>query len=433
MLADGNFDDVTETWSLKMTERSDVDRAITLQALGRLRYRLHMIVKNDARDEWVWLETNTPTEPRRRYAIVRGIDIPQLSPQHYRENARPELSLQVRREGAWRSAAPDGDWETKRDRLDSGDVDNQAVGNPIISGSKSNRLKIFPAGGDAPALTRIKIIPDSNSTVKNSTYYLGIRVARTSSALDSFRAHLNAADVDFLAGTGALVDDEFAPAGKRFERTISAALLDYIQWDFSANTEFLRDYRGRYLAYAVCAPDENGEIQLLLGEVPLTDFVSLDRDVPTGKYALVPLGQIELPPGGLIQEDYLSYNQVINLYYKFGAAGTFKFRNIWLVPISEAVAGAKLCTNSVPYTLVMDGDARRTYESAVISTVNYRYYESTATLIGDYITLPPNLYTAFYYFGARKHADHAHEWVEVASHTAELQIEHYSRYQTLRP
>lgn len=420
--SDGGYEEVTETWELVFTSSSDVDRGAVLVSLGKLSNKAWERKAHKQLDNWVWLQVQTPTESGGRYALVSDIFVPELDGRHYRSNALPDLRIEVTREGAWRPTAPNAAWAGKRT-----DDDTWALWNKEELGVVTNYDVIDAAtlGGDAAALVRFGIVPDS--WAPDSSEVVRHVLAIKSNA--DFHSHFNAVDSD---ASGLLVTDANSPGGQRIQRAFAGGDLETeIYWDIWPGSTTIADYEGDYLLYAVVEPTPYISMQLIDSNGhELTELVSLDVSLATSDYAALFMGRVSLLPGAndIIPNETLD-DYYLGIHVVASQADTFNFRNLIFIPIDEGVVSVAQGRGN-GRIVYFDGDARRVY---VVNSGggNPQAIDMDLQMSGDWFGIPQGRDVAVHYFCFSRHYSQSQEFYR-SGRAVDLTIEMMERFMSLR-
>ncbi|HIP73389.1 MAG TPA: hypothetical protein EYH05_18570 [Anaerolineae bacterium] len=435
---DGSFDDVTETWELRFSSNTDADRADELIKLGNLRQKIWR--RRDLRlaDGWVWLEVQTPTENARRYALANDIFIPTMSVKHYHDNALPDLTVEITREGVWRPTAPNLEWGGTPDKATNTVVVTNVYNH--TDDNNSNRFYIEGVnrvGGDGGALARFEFVHQGDTNRIRHNILIAAKVGNKSD-LDLFNPHFNPQYATQV--NGSFVADSNAPGGYRFEAVLTAGNTAQMTWIIPYGSFHV--YDGSFMAFAVVEPNQDVEMRLLFNTYPMMEnYVSCWVDnVPAGKYANVFLGVVKfLDVDGrkipFIEEDQAQFSLELLAINDT----TVRVRNVYFVPIEHGLFGYRDAETNVAgdsMTVHLDNELNNTVYAVFTATGKYYYFNFSLrnpSTIGQVFTIPPNQDVAFYLFGSNSdntYFDDA-DYYDMNQHV-DITIRYFERYQTLR-
>jgi len=378
-LPSGDYADVVEIIKLAWMEEDDDTRDSTIQALMQLAGEAWDYTDRELLDQWVWLEARTHSETSSRYAILSEIWPDRLSSRHWGPDGPVDLMPQITREGLWRYTAPNG---TPTTAVAATTVYNKqdADGDNFVTIADTD------ADGDAPGL----IIFDQEWDELATDVIVAMKSSSSTSDLNDFIPHLDATLE--LDNVGSQAADVEAPENIRIDLAAGATL----RWTLTAAARKMANYAGDYYVYAVAVMSGgSGTMTFKHGN----DYVGLDAvtvNTTASPAAAHFMGRTTIPGGtynpGLADADYN-----IKLVVTVAGGGTFRFFDLWLVPISEFAPFVVNNTQPTGNLLTVDGNLERVYQQT--SGGAYSQADTTPPEPGGrYLQFKPNRHNRLYFF-----------------------------------
>lgn len=385
--AGDDYEDVTERIIVNAT-----GSVITsIQNLHRLAIQARAYQRQRQVVEPVWIEARNSRESNSRFALVKSINLPELSDRFYGPtNQSLPLTIYITREGAWRAVAPNtapGSYAS----LISGTVQNS------WAFPNSNRLTI-PASsaiGDAHALPVIQM---TFSDLAQKTI-VALKTGATDAAISSFRSHFNASE--FTIGTY-LVADAAAPGGQKWERAVSGSgfMDNFAPLPSPVNVTFPA-FAGSYMVFAVARSTANNVVTLAVGQgtnaaasaYNLNQYVKVPMSTD---YLPVYLGRKVIPPSGRLPGMSSPANYYLSLRASWDGSATFGLRNLFIVPVGEGVVSLE--SDLAQLNATIDS----VLERAWFADTSGNYVDSVPAMRGRYLRLRPGRSNQLHFFWHRE-------------------------------
>jgi hypothetical protein len=405
-LPGGRFADVEETIRVAWLKEDDNDRAAEMVKMGNLAIRA-LQVQNplhpfyDAPAKHPIIEVKTPTETNTRYATISMIRSPQLDTRHQGNQQWLALSAKVTREGLWRGIKPG-----------SAPINlfSSATVHSYISGGSVNYVTVDPADidGDAPGLLRLTVKPKlSPASGFLSDLFVSVVTADSLAELNQMELWHLANSATSIENSGTVVDATDAGFGETPDTKAirwQARQLGTANYNL-ANS--LARTAGAFQIYVVgCAIPTTSDLATsrvlygFLGGEVVGDPVRYGTDTVSDPWRLRYLGEVQIPPGGLVRG--------------MAASGTFRFRHRFeasantdfylaagfLIPTTEQFFTVRLPDPAIMPIgggdrLVIDGEIERVYlhpeEEESIKWASF-------PVGGMYPTLTPGKYNRIFFY-----------------------------------
>lgn len=393
------YEDIAERIKLAQLDPLDSTRSAAMKKLYQLGERARDLQDADHIDHLnpgahVAIKAQTPTETAARWALIKDLRIPKLSPKHYGQGDTP-LTLELEREGLWRGIKP-GLAPTQLSTLVLNSV--EGVGN--------NNYFTIPPGdiaGDAPGIGIFTIETSANSTA--SKFSLVRRTATSEAALNTFTAFLWAEDATIKSGMvakasasleGVTADQGIPVTNVHQVQTVSTLL----QWDIDPAI-----YYGRFTVYGLYHHyyvGDAGQIRVTHGwsGAGATEADGLQNmvNLSSTEWVAHNLGQVKIPGGGQAIRGAVDSLQdyEITIWSQAAAAASAYLAGIVLVPVDDPYINGDI--EVLGYQTVLDGEIERAYLKTVapISPAG-KVYQRIAPY-GSYLTLRPGFYNRFYLY-----------------------------------
>lgn len=409
-VAGDDYDDVDEVLVCEWLTTTDDNRDTTLHNLNFLGEKARRNVRQRKLTDPVYIWVSTPSETNRRYGVIKDITVPTLDSRHWGPNQPIQLSIAIKREGAYRDQPPITTPQGYTS-LVSGTVTNQ------VAGANVNYLDVAAADvkGDALALPVVQV---AGMSAAQSQVLVALRSRQSAADITAFNPHFNA--VNFGDATY-VITDASAPGGKKWSHT---SVTPTNVSNYVALPSGLSVYSGSYLVFAVCLVN-TASVSLAIGHSVSTTFAdNANPAVPvpvTTNYMPLYLGRISLPPSGRILGVNNPTNYYLNLKATYSSGATFQLRNIYIVPVDDGIFSLE----SPAQYFFIDSTQERSWN---VDGVSNRYTGKPATGRGRYLRLRPAYNHRIMFFYNQSDASGGVN----PAHTATVTIRGVMRYLALR-
>ena len=410
----GNWPDVEETIRCHWMKTTEDNRASDWQKLNRLarKARLYKREKGLRLGQFVWLEASRYHETKTRYALIKNIVVPGLSPKHWGQAQPVPVTLVIKREGPWRGISPDGTPTTA--------VNAETIEQFTDSNSKTNYVDIDAADvpGDVPALCEITV--DTSSLSKRSDNLLVVPRTMDTTTRTNFNPFFNAGDeldnVGSHAASTDWPDDEWIH--------LSGAGSTTLRW--SVNLSVFQYYFGTYNVYCACEASSDSAVQIRFSDgVQTGDYVDAPDVTASYDAKMLYLGRFTLPWGNHVPASLgLAANQDIKIDVTITGAEDFYLGYVYLARVDQP-----FYLKAADTPVLIDGSEERAY--SVDSSGNLTS-GIPVRIRGRYITLPPNEPTRLWFFVTRDDATEGDDLIEDFSRTMDVTVKVIPRFTSIR-
>ncbi len=380
----GDYLPVTERLRFRWQTEDDTTRTTLLQALGRLgdraiANRSPTSVNFNNPDNWVRMESNTPSGGGTIYDVIRRIDIRELDARHYGPDQWVDLEIEIERDGAPLQVSPGGTPVTIATGT-SFDMfgDHQAISAAQAAGD-ADGLPIFELS--APATFTLSYRNADQQTLTNYSSWLGTGDLDPSSDYDSL-----ASDTGFPSNQYAKWNSGTSDADAQFvfnpqNGYVGTFAVYLVCRKFPMSTAFDTHYNYKsYEGFTFSQPS---------GVAPYWGVFPGAFPNPATDWAVIYVDTISVATGGLILGQNPTNEWSVHFRVFRSVAREVHIAGMYLIPVDRVFAGEFLQSAT---TIIIDSQIKRVYGVDASS----RVVGPGATSSGRYLTIPPGVNSRIY-------------------------------------